>query len=656
MQKAINPNIWKGKKGIQELKKQHDESGPYLHCVIDELCPPGFLRKIHDELTNKMKANFKETDLFKVFQTAELGAIDEKQLEEEMPTMLALRKALYSAEFRNIVQEITGCGNLIDRVDCSCNAYANSCHLLCHDDVIGTRCISYIIYLPDPDEPWTTEDGGAVELFPLDPASVVNTDAGNQGVPLSLPTKTILPIFNSMLFFAVQPGRSYHAVQEVFSKTRPRLSISGWYHTVDAPVGADRCSLKLIMSYGDAPIPTNPFPFSEEELLTIPKKTFTLTTEELSFLQSWMAPEYLTIQGMKNIQKQFIKQSSIQLSNFLLPKKVNTLLRYQLMVDALEEMGLGKPQLHYEKGLTEAWELIGPPHKRRYLRYEQGNNQKEKETVNGKDPTEVANKVGELMHKITSTFLTSKVFAKYLMIISTLTITGERHEIRRFRTGLDYTVAHFGIITKEPWLDATLCFVNDDKEASERLLQEKKKKNTNKGAGKGEEEGRGSGMKKNKKARKQAEQEQQEEVQEEEVESPEEEGVEEDYATLWEDGEVGGYECFIEADDDADTAEAAEVYQSTSTTTTTTTNATTAEKKGRDEETTLLSVSACNNSLSLVLRDEGIMKFIKYVSANAPSSRWDVSMEYAVRSEEEDDEEEDNEDEDSDDSDEEEDE
>jgi Rps23 Pro-64 3,4-dihydroxylase Tpa1-like proline 4-hydroxylase len=30
-----------------------------------------------------------------------------------------------------------------------------SCHLLCHDDVIGTRCVSYIIYLTDPDDEWT---------------------------------------------------------------------------------------------------------------------------------------------------------------------------------------------------------------------------------------------------------------------------------------------------------------------------------------------------------------------------------------------------------------------------------------------------------------------------------------------------------------------
>ena len=46
------------------------------------------------------------------------------------------------------------------------------CHLLCHDDVIGTRRVSYIIYLTDPDDEWRQEDGGALELYPIDQVCV----------------------------------------------------------------------------------------------------------------------------------------------------------------------------------------------------------------------------------------------------------------------------------------------------------------------------------------------------------------------------------------------------------------------------------------------------------------------------------------------------
>ena len=33
--------------------------------------------------------------------------------------------------------------------------------------IVGTRRVSYIIYLTDPDDPWQAEDGGSLELYPL---------------------------------------------------------------------------------------------------------------------------------------------------------------------------------------------------------------------------------------------------------------------------------------------------------------------------------------------------------------------------------------------------------------------------------------------------------------------------------------------------------
>ncbi len=49
-----------------------------------------------------------------------------------------------------------------------------------------------------------------------------------------------------------------------------------------------------------------------------------------------------------------------------------------------------------------------------------------------------------------------------------------------------------------------------------------------------------------------------------------------------------------------------------------------------EDDTKLLSVSASNNTLSIVYRDPGTMRFVKYVGAGAPSSRWDIAMEYEV--------------------------
>ena len=57
-------------------------------------------------------------------------------------------------------------------------------------------------------------------------------------------------------------------------------------------------------------------------------------------------------------------------------------------------------------------------------------------------------------------------------------------------------------------------------------------------------------------------------------------------------------------------------------------------------------MSASFNTLSLVHRDEGLMRFVKFVSHLAPSSRWDVAMQYtvdAVESSDDEDEDEDDE-------------
>lgn len=50
--------------------------------------------------------------------------------------------------------------------------------------------------------------------------------------------------------------------------------------------------------------------------------------------------------------------------------------------------------------------------------------------------------------------------------------------------------------------------------------------------------------------------------------------------------------------------------------------------QAQDDESGVLNVSPAANTLNLVLRDEGLMRFVKYLSASAPSSRFDVAMVY----------------------------
>ena len=148
----------------------------------------------------------------------------------------------------------------------------------------------------------------------------------------------------------------------------------------------------------------------------------------------------------------------------------------------------------------------------------------------------------------------SEAFGRYLQEITALELTGCSSEARRFRPGLDYSVAHYGAITKEARLDAVLSLVDDFAPG-----------------GKPDEEKR----------------------------------------ALWESQDVGGYECYLVADDEVE-AEASDVY-----------------RMDADDEP-LLNVTGRCNALSLVMRDTGVMRFVKYVNAQAPGSRWDVAAEYSV--------------------------
>lgn len=127
------------------------------------------------------------------------------------------------------------------------NSYKKGCHLLNHDDVIGrllvrvylapissqtvlgSRRVSYILYMPLPQtDEWKPEWGGALELYPV--------KLGIDGIeePEPMPSKTIPPSWNQFVFFEVQPGHSFHSVEEVVVDeadcSRQRLSISGWFH------------------------------------------------------------------------------------------------------------------------------------------------------------------------------------------------------------------------------------------------------------------------------------------------------------------------------------------------------------------------------------------------------------------------------------------
>lgn len=521
-----------GDEEVERLKSTYDAAIPYQHCVIDAVCDPERLRQVRQEIIENFDATYKETDLFKMLQTVDLANLDAMDEEKrgKIPSLVALRNDIYSEEFRRFVSHVTGCGELSDKTDCACNIHPMGGHLLCHDDVIGDRRVSYIIYLTDPDSEWKSEDGGALELYPEDPDSPL--------VPYTIPTAIALPLWNSMAMFKVQAGKSFHSIQEVFTSEKPRMSIQGWFHGGKSQQDEGALpTLSMLQAKVHEDDATKFEAFTKvydggEDMSMVSDEEFTLSEKDVEYLSPWINPMYLSPNAMPKIQKKFEEDGSVQLLNFLSDEVAGKIKTLMLQVDTLDLVGRGR-MAPYTAGLSGGWKLQGPCHMQRFLRYDY------QATSASKDTRSPHCELGRLMQDIYDKVFCSMPFCHLMRSFTTLTVLGRRGEIRRFRPGLDYTVAHYGALTKDPRMDVVLCFV-DEKEAD------------------------------------------------------------------WGDGEVGGFEAYLLADDEDDGP--AEVY-----------------RQVQDDDSGVLNVSPSFNSVSIVLRDEGLMRFVKYLSSSAPGSRWDIS-------------------------------
>lgn len=573
---VVSSTVWPQ---VESLKASYRQASPYPHALIRNVFDKDFLKNVLQEMKEKSSVNFKESDLFKVYQSMDLANLkDCPENRRKLPYVMQLREELYSTEWRHMIEEVIGlpADTLSgDKVDCAYNCHTTGCHLLCHDDVIGSRCVSYILYLTAED--WKEEEGGALELYP-------SVDSKSpQRIPATTPSTRVLPLFNHIAFFQVQPGVSFHSVQEV-SGDRPRLSLQGWYHyREDSKMGNrdQKATLELLKEKNDDPDDEdeNP-PFARmdvgaQDATNDTKPLLDTPIPELSkadqvFLKEYIDPTYFQPDALKEIQQVFEDESSVQLQRFFAPKYHEVLLHAMKLEDAALPKG-------DNGGVSDDWTLVGPPHKQRFLEYQ--------------GAPDAAGSVGAILSHLRKEVLQSPAFGRWLQVLCSNRPLGQRGRVRRFRRGLDYTVAHHGLLLPEdspPVLDATFCFVLED---------DMKGKPDDSQANEKEPEGDPK----------------EKSVQDPNTNTNKEEDDEEEEDTTWESGNVGGFECYIAADDD-DKGESSGP----------------ADEYNADDDTELLSVSASHNTLSLVLRDTGTMRFVKYVGCRAPSSRWDVSMEYQL--------------------------
>ncbi|GAA5974346.1 hypothetical protein JCM11641_006750 [Rhodosporidiobolus odoratus] len=646
---------------VHRLKTAHDLSAPYKHAVVDQLFHPDFLKKARNEITEQLSFTEKETDICafsssfssacddwtrqgetlgelqwsvvqaepptsQINQTGDLANLSGLASNELalLPTLFQLRDAIYSKQFRSFVQQVTGCGPLSGiKTDMSCAEYSEGCYLLNHDDVIGTRRISFILYLVLDEPAWKPEWGGALELYPVLEADEKNPDRPN--VPVSKPSVVIPPAFNQFVFFEVQPGHSFHSVEEVVVEgdkqkggVGARVSLSGWFHKpIEGEEGFEgnegfRPKSSLQQLYATTLSAPTPY----ETPLPLPLPTGP-SAADLSYLAPLLNPAYLTPKVLSLLRNQFVESSHLVLADFLHPalaSELETLIRER---DAKAEQNrrgvevggwkVNKILPHsYGEDDAEGWSVVGPPHLQRYLSLSPSRpiplpSSSSTSSFSGTGEQMVPpDRLSELLRTIHS-LLTSPAFRTLLSSLTSLLPTSHTTSIRRLRPGLDYTLARGDAASDETAsakLDVGLCLTpvcekegdREEWEGGERggwdvwLVGEEGGDEATYGGG-----GGGNGGKKE---------------------------------------EKGEGETNKNAEGETEKAPAQEGEGE-------------AEDEGEEEDpdAPLLALAPEWNRLHLVLRDPGVLGFVKYLAARAPASRWDASGEWEVQGVEEEEEE-----------------
>lgn len=584
----FHEQVW-DEKFQDKIKDEITNSQPFRWGTITELMDDDLLRQVRKEVLTEIAFTKKETDIYKVYQSGDLANLSGLNWDDlsRLPSLYKLRSAIYSEQFRDVISKVTGCGKLSGvKTDMSINTYTKGCHLLTHDDVIGSRRVSFILYLPDPDKTWKAHYGGGLRLFP---AIVPN-------VPKADFEAKLVPQFNQIAFFTVQPGLSFHDVEEV-RVDKQRLSIQGWFHIpqpgesgyipgeqaeTEARSTLQQLQTKELQEY-DFPKPVRQ-DIGYEELKKYEQfsEHLQFSESEVEYLGQFLNPVYTDVSNVKQLNDIFLEESVVEIKDILQPELAALLQKTIIQHEIDKKVPFKSSEFEFP------WKCAIPPHKQRYM-YIDG-----KKSFNNSDRDEInlINNVGpqehpnfslseelskeptdKLLLKITS-FFKSIAFKKWLNLVTGLITTSEQILARRFRPGHDFILATTSDkqIGQGDNLDVLL-------EATLNLTPTATD------------------------------------------------------AKNWESGEFGGYELCMalnngEEDGDFEDDDPA-VY-----------------KAGDANDDSVLYTSQCKwNSLCLMLRDPSVLKFVKYVSINARGSRWDISAQWNVKSDDDSDEEEEEEEE-----------
>lgn len=603
---------------VKSFQDSYPTNGPYPHAVVSKLIQEDLLRDVRSEIINNITFTLKETDIYRIHQSGDLANLSKlpKKQVEKLPSLVRLRDALYSADFREWVSQVTGAGKLSgQKTDMAVNVYTPGSYLLCHDDVIGSRRVSYILYLTDPDNSWKPEWGGGLRLYPTEDRK--NEAGEDVKVPLAKWKLNIPPSFSQLSFFTVLPGESYHDVEEVYhgknaeeDKGRIRMAVSGWFHIPQEgedgyeegveQAQAQKSSLaqlqgaadefdepQTIFRHFDEPrtvinaqlTATEPDPGDEDD-----EDDAILTEQDLTFLIQYISPGFLVPDKLDELSEAFQDTSMLQLDGFLTEKFAKEL---KIYIEAAE---ITPDTSTNSKDSPQSWPVARPPHKHRFAYLKEDGSAKSTEST-----SPISRLLVDLIH--------SHAFKKWLALstgLSAASLVRQHALARRFRAGADYALANT-YTGEQPRLEFTINMSPSTgwehkgeptpaskTEKSKRKIKTKPNGNHQNGSS-----------------------------------SKDATATTEIQVSMEETPEFGGEEVYMAADEPPTSSSSKAlpsvgreahdpaVYQS-----------------GDNADDGILFASApAWNSFSIVLRDRDTMRFVKYVSQAARGDRWDIKGE-----------------------------
>jgi prolyl 3-hydroxylase /prolyl 3,4-dihydroxylase len=179
-----------------------------------------------------------------------------------------------------------------------------------------------------------------------------------------------------------------------------------------------------------------------------------LSEEHITFLSEFMNPVYLQDRTIRALASRFVEESSLELHSFLaepLAARLASGLR-----DADVESGLDQGQRQgqippHTAGIGDNWDVKGPPHKWRYCTL--------KPKVAGSpsavaEPRAANTSTTEIVRSLQDELFKSDAMRAWLTVVSQMVPMSHAVQARRFRPGLDYTLATSN--EKEARLDVVL--------------------------------------------------------------------------------------------------------------------------------------------------------------------------------------------------------